>query len=125
MEPSIRFRKQGLAWTTPRFRDVAECERWTDLVTMAQWELYLARTLVSDRPRPWETAQARKTPARVKAGLGALFAVIGTPAGEPQTRGKGPWWPQGRVRERPARYPVLRKRRKRAKKKPPALAAAA
>ena len=124
MEPSIRFRKQALAWTTPRLRDPAACDRWTDLVTIAQWELYLARECVRDRPRPWEAAQVEKTPARVKGGLGALFAVIGTPAREPQTRGKAPGWPKGRVRTRAARHPVVRKSRVRVKKKRPAAVAA-
>lgn len=111
IEPSIRFRKQALGWTTPRFQEPERCERWTDLVTLAQWELYLARELVHDRPRPWEAAQAEKTPARVQAGLGALFAAIGSPAQGPQPRGKAPGWPTGRKRARPERHPVLRKRR--------------
>jgi hypothetical protein len=111
IEPSIRFRKQALGWTRPRFQDPARCERWTDLVTVAQWELYLARELVHDRPRPWEAAQAEKTPARVQAGLGALFAAMGSPTQEPQARGKAPGWRQGHKRERPERYPVVRKRR--------------
>jgi hypothetical protein len=111
IEPSIRFRKQALGWTVPRFQDPERCERWTDLVTVAQWELYLARELVHDRPRPWEAAQVEKTPARVQAGLGALFAAIGRPTQAPQPRGKARGWPPGRERERPERYPVVRKRR--------------
>jgi hypothetical protein len=111
IEPSIRFRKQALGWTKPRFQEPERCERWSDLVTLAQWELYLARQLVHDRPRPWEAAQPEKTPARVQAGLGALFAAIGSPAQGPQPRGNAPGWPPGRARARPERHPVLRKRR--------------
>jgi hypothetical protein len=116
IEPSIRFRKQELGWTLPRFQDATRCDRWTDLVTVAQWELYLARELVADRPRPWQVAQREKTPARVKAGLGAVFAAIGTLTAPPQTRGKSPGWPAGEQRVRRERFPVVRKGRKKKKK---------
>lgn len=124
IEPSIRFRKQALGWTTPRFQDPQRCDRWTDLVTLAQWELYLARELVHDRPRPWEAAQAAKTPARVQAGLGALFAAIGSPTQGPQPRGKAPGWPAGRERARPPRHRVVRKRRAGKRQRPPTARAA-
>ena len=111
IEPSIRFRKQALGWTTPRFQEAERCDRWTQLVTVAQWELYQARELVADRPRPWEVAQREKTPARVKAGLGAVFAAIGTPTAVPQPRGKAPGWAPGRERTRRTRYRVVHKGR--------------
>jgi hypothetical protein len=124
IEPAIRFRKQALGWTTPRFQDPERCDRWTDLVTLAQWELYLARELVHDRPRPWEAAQREKTPARVQAGLGALFATIGSPTQVPQPRGKAPGWPAGRARERPERHRVVRKHRARKRPQAPTARAA-
>jgi DDE superfamily endonuclease len=124
IEPSIRFRKQALGWTTPRFQDPQRCDRWTELVTVAQWELYLARELVHDRPRPWEAAQREKTPARVQAGLGALFAAIGSPTQGPQPRGKAPGWPMGRARARPERHPVVRKRRAGKRRRAPTARAA-
>jgi hypothetical protein len=124
IEPSIRFRKQALGWTRPRFQEPERCKRGTDLVTVAQWELYLARELVYDRPRPWEAAQREKTPARVQAGLGALFAAIGSPAQEPQPRGKAPGWPTGRRRARPERHPVVRKRRAGKRRRAPTALAA-
>lgn len=119
IEPAIRYRKQELGWTRPRFQDAQRCDRWTDLVTVAQWELYLARDLVADRPRPWQVAQREKTPARVKAGLGAVFAAIGTPTTLPQTRGKAPGWPVGEQRQRRERFQVVRKGRKKKKKAAP------
>jgi hypothetical protein len=109
IEPAIRFRKERLHWTLPRLQNEERCDRWTALVTLAQWELYLARDLVSDRPLPWQAPQRQKTPGRVQAGVAAVFLGIGTPAAAPQTRGKSPGWPAGRVRTRPERHAVVRK----------------
>jgi hypothetical protein len=109
IEPSIRFRKERLHWTLPRLQDEERCDRWTTLVTLAQWELYLARELVSDRPLPWQAPQRERTPGRVQAGVAAILLGMGSPAAAPQTRGKSPGWPPGRPRQRPERHPVVRK----------------
>lgn len=109
IEPSIRFRKQHLFWTLPRFQQAARCERWTNLVDIAYWQLFLARQLVEDQPLPWQKAQTLFTPARVLRGIAAIFSQIGTPAQPPQTRGKSPGWPKGRSRTRLPRFkPVKR-----------------
>lgn len=113
IEPSIRFRKQSLAWTLPYFQSSDACDRWTHLVDIAYWQLFLARPLVTDQPLPWQKAHPGLTPARVQRSLGAIFSQIGTPAQPPKLRGKSPGWPPGRPRQRPKRY----KPTKRAKKK--------
>jgi len=115
IEPSIRFRKQQLAWTLPRFQTSAACDRWTNLVDIAFWQLFLARALVQDQPLPWQKPQSDLTPGRVLRGLGALFSQIGTPARPPQTRGKAPGWPKGRPRTRPKRYKPVKRSKKRRK----------
>jgi len=109
VEPSIRFRKQYLYWTLPRFQAAECCDRWTMLVSLAQWQLFLARDLVEDSPLPWQPAQQNPTPERVLQGFGGLFREIGTPAAPPQTRGKSPGWPEGRPRTRPERHRVVKK----------------
>jgi hypothetical protein len=109
VEPSIRFRKQHLHWTLPRFQTPARCDRWTMLVNIAQWELFLARDTVQDAPLPWQPAQTRLTPERTLQSLGATFRHLGTPANVPQPRGKSPGWPEGVPRTRPKRHPVVRK----------------
>lgn len=109
VEPSIRFRKQYLHWTLPRFQTPERCDRWTMLVTIAQWQLCLARGLVQDAPLPWQPAQQKLTPERVRQGLGGLFAQIDTPVAPPQTRGKSPGWRPGRSRTRPERHKVVKK----------------
>ena len=112
VEPSNRFRKQYLYWTLPRFQEPQRCDRWTRLVNVAQWELFLARDWVRDNPLPWQPAQEQMTPERTLQGLGALFGQISTPAAAPQTRGKSPGWPKGRPRTRPKRYRVAKKAKK-------------
>jgi len=109
VEPSIRFRKQHLCWTLPRFQEPEACDRWTMLVNVGQWQLFLARDEVKDNPLPWQPAQEQLTPERTLQGLGGLFQKIGTPAAQPQTRGKSPGWPRGHPRTRPVRYPVVKK----------------
>lgn len=115
IEPATRFRKQQLYWTKPQFQTAEASDRWTMLVSLAQWELYLSCPLVADRPLPWQKAQVELTPGRVSQGLGAIFAQIGTPAAPCQTRGKSPGWSPGRPRRRPERYPVVKKGRKKPK----------
>ena len=112
VEPSIRFRKQYLHWTLPRFQQPEHCERWTMLVTLAQWQLLLARELVMDNPLPWQPPQEQLTPERTLQGFGSLFRQIGTPATPPQTRGKSPGWPKGQQRTPPERHQVVKKTKK-------------
>ena len=112
IEPSIRFRKQKLHWTLPRFQDSHACDRWTNLVDLAFWQLFLARHLVQDQPLPWHKAQKALTPSRVLRAISTLFTQIGTPTRPPQTRGKSPGWPTGRPRTRPKRYKPTKRGKK-------------
>jgi hypothetical protein len=112
VEPSIRFRKQYLYWTLPRFQTPERCDRWTMLVTLAQWQLSLARDLVQEERLPWQPAQENLTPERVLQSLGGLFRQIGTPARPPQARGKSPGWPKGRPRTRKTRHRIVKKDKK-------------
>ena len=109
VEPSIRFRKQYLYWTLPRFQTPERCDRWTMLVTLAQWQLFLARNLVQEERLPWQPAQENLTPERVLQSVGGLFRQIDTPAQPPQPRGKSPGWPKGQPRTRPERHRVVKK----------------
>lgn len=121
IEPSIRFRKEQLGWTRPAVVSKEAQANWTELVAAGFWVLYAARELVSDRPLPWQRGQQNLTPGRVRAGLGALLCMVGTPAQPPRPRGKGGGWPVGRVRKRRERHALVRKplphkRRKRKKR---------
>ena len=109
VEPSIRFRKQYLYWTLPRFQTPERCDRWTMVLTLAQWQLYLAKDLVQEIRLPWQPAQKNLTPERVLQSMGRLFRQIDTPAQAPQPRGKSPGWPKGRPRTRRTRHRVVKK----------------
>lgn len=108
-----RFAKQTLHWTLPHFKTPEQAERWSDLMPLLTWELWLARPLVTDKPLPWQKPSPRPSPGRVRQSLGAVFAQIGTPAQPPKPRGKSPGWRAGRPRQRALRYPVVKKRRRR------------
>lgn len=47
-----RFLKQRLHWTVPNFSTPKQSERWSDLMPMITWELWLARDIVTDNPLP-------------------------------------------------------------------------
>lgn len=111
-----RFAKQRLHWTLPHFGTPEQAERWSDLLPLITWELWLARAIVADKPLPWQKAQAELTPERVAQGMGGLLAAIGTPAQEPKPRGKAPGWPKGQPRKRRERYAVVLKGQKKKKK---------
>jgi hypothetical protein len=87
LEHSIRWRNQLLFWTLPEFQHNGTGDNWSTLVTLAQWQLYLARDCVPDQPLPWQTLQQHLTPRRVQQGIGGLFFKIGTPVA-PQKLGE-------------------------------------
>lgn len=109
IEPNIRFRKQRLWWTLPQFQLVEAADRWSVLVSMAMWMLYLARPIVQDQPLPWQKPQCNLTPGRVKNGIGMVFRAIEQLTSPPKRRGIPPGWPKGKPRERRKRYAVIRK----------------
>jgi len=112
-----RFAKQRLHWTLPKLSKPKQCERWSDLMPLMTWELWLARDIVADNPLPWQKSQTNLTPGRVAQAMGGVLAMIGTPAQPPKTRGKSPGWPTGEPRQRRNRYPVVKKGTKRGKKR--------
>ena len=105
-----RFLKQRLHWTLPKLSTPKQCERWSDLMPMMTWELWLARDIVSDNPLPWQKkSTVQLTPGRVAQAWFGILAAIGTPAQPPKPRGKSPGWPTGQSRQRRIRYPVVKK----------------
>ncbi|MEH2465414.1 MAG: hypothetical protein V7K23_17095 [Nostoc sp.] len=105
-----RFLKQRLHWTVPKLSTPKQCERWSDLMPLMTWELWLARDIVTDNPLPWQKSQGNLTPGRVAQAMGGVLAAIGTPAQLPKPRGKSPGWKQGLPRSRKNRYPTVKKR---------------
>jgi hypothetical protein len=109
VEPGIRFRKQRLGWTRPCFHRKETGDRWSWLVALSVWLLFLARPLVQDNPLPWQKPQQELTPQRVQQGLPLIFGQFDTLARPPKRRGKSPGWPKGRRRTPKPRHKVLKK----------------
>ena len=104
-----RFLKQRLHWTVPKLSTPKQCERWSDLMPLMTWELWLARDIVTDNPLPWQKSQGNLTPGRVAQAMGGVFAAIGTPTRAPKPRGKSPGWKPGKKRSRKNRCPIVKK----------------
>lgn len=111
IEPSIHFRKKHLHWTKPAFQQSERCDRWSHLVDMAYWQLFLARELVADQPLPWQKPLPQMTPGRVLKAMTWLISQIGRPVHTVKRRGKAPGWTKGRKRRPPKRYKVVRRGR--------------
>jgi len=109
VEPGIRFRKQRLGWTTPQFQHKETCDRWSWIVALAVWLLFLTRPVAEDHPFPWQKPQNKLTPQRVQQSLPLIFAQFGSPARVPKVRGKSPGWQKGRRRTPKPRYKVVKK----------------
>lgn len=114
IEQAFRFLKQDLGWTAVRPRDPEAADRWSWLLALAWWQLWLARGLVADQRLPWERPlpEARLTPGRVQRSVGALLAAMGTPARGVRPRGKPPGRQAGQCPGPRERFPVLKRRGK-------------
>lgn len=111
-----RFAKQRLHWTLPQLSTPEQSQRWSDLMPLLTWQLWLARAQVQDAPLPWQKPATHLSPGRTANAFAAVLAVIGTPAPAPKVRGKSPGWTPGQPRCRRIRYPTVKKRFTRPKK---------
>ena len=111
IEHAFRFLKQDLGWTTIRPRQPAAADRWSWLLAIALWELWLARGPVADQRLPWErpAAGGRLSPGRVRRAFGGLLLTLGTPAPPPRPRGKSPGRRRGACPGPAPRCPVQRR----------------
>ena len=118
IEHFYRFEKTTLRWNRAQMGDLDASQRWTDLVTLGYWELWIARGLVQGARLPWDRKPRKTpTPGQVRHQLGGLFARIGTPASVPKPRGKSPGRRKGeRPKPRP-RHPVVKKSKTPGKKR--------
>ena len=111
-----RFVKQRLHWTLPNFSTAEQSERWSNLMPLMSWQLWLAKDLVKDHHLPWQSSQKDLTPGRVAQSIFSLLVEIGTPTTSPKTRGKSPGWVKGMPRSKKKTYPIAKKSYSRPKK---------
>ena len=116
LEHGFRFLKQDLGWTTVRPTAPAAADRWSWLLALVLWQLWLARPLVADRRLPWEPPLPpdRLTPGRVRRAFAGLLPGLGTPARPPKPRGNSPGRRSGHCPGPRPRHPVARRPKKRA-----------
>ncbi len=86
-----------------------QSERWSDLIPLLSWQLWLAKDGIKDCPLPWQQPSQKLSPGRVANSFAAVLARIGTPAPDPKPRGKSPGWTPGRPRAPRTRYPIVKK----------------
>lgn len=103
-----RFAKDRLHWTLPRFATPEQADRWSDLMPLLTWEIWLGREWVTDQPLPWQKPQPRPTPGRVCQGISSILAQVGTPVKVCKPRGNAPGWPKGRVRTHRQKQELVR-----------------
>ncbi|WP_257236831.1 NF041680 family putative transposase [Nostoc sp. 'Peltigera malacea cyanobiont' DB3992] len=104
-----RFIKQRLHWTLPHFSTPEQSERWSDLMPLLSWQLWLAKDGIKDCPLPWQKPCQNLSPGRVANAFATVLARIGTPASNPKPRGKSSGWSPGRPRKQRTRYPIVKK----------------
>lgn len=116
LEHWYRFAKQRLYWTQPKLSSTQASQRWSDLMVLMSWQLWLARSEGIDSPLPWQSAQETLSPGRVAQAFAVILAVIGTPAQPPKPRGKSPGRAKGQHQPPRTRYPTVKKRASKRKK---------
>ena len=94
-EHGFRFLKHDLGWTTVRLRSPEAADRWSWLLLVALWQLWLARALVADQRLPWERPRPpeRLSPGRVRRTFVHLLPALGSPVAAVAPARKSPWPP--------------------------------
>jgi hypothetical protein len=93
IEHFFRFLKQRLGLLCAHTPDLLAEENWVWVVTLAYWQLLLARECVTPQHRPWDPATRRTashlTPGQTQRAWAAFSRGLGTPAAAPRPSGKG------------------------------------
>jgi hypothetical protein len=111
VEHAFRFFKQTLGWTSVRPRCANAADRWTWLIASACWQLWLARSLISQVRLPWEHPRpdGLLTPGQVHRRFTGILVRVSTPARAPRRRGKSPGRHKGCRPQPSLHYQVVRR----------------
>jgi hypothetical protein len=112
IEHFIRFGKQRLLLDGFQTPDLLHEENWWQLAHLAYLQLWVARSLAEDQPRPWERSlpvakRQSLSPTRVQRDFGRIIRQIGTPASIPKRRGYSPGRRKGAFFTHRPRLPVV------------------
>ncbi|MCA9878334.1 MAG: hypothetical protein KC442_11150 [Thermomicrobiales bacterium] len=112
IEHAFRFLKQELGWTKIRPRAPQTAERWSWLLGLAWWQLWLARGQITAPRLPWERPPPPGqpcSPGQVRRALAACLRALGTPARPPKVRGMSPGRQRGVCPGRAPRHPAQKR----------------
>jgi hypothetical protein len=114
LEHFFRFGKQKLLLDKFQTPDYQHEEHWWQLAALAYLQLWVAKELASQLPRPWErylpsVVNKLITPAATQRDMSRIIRQIGTPAPAPKPRGKSLGRPKGAKLTPRKRHPVLKK----------------
>jgi hypothetical protein len=114
-EHFFRFAKQRLLLTRFQTPDLRREENWWQIVQLAYTQLWLARPLAENLPRPWERYLPRfqsdgpVSPSTVQRDFKRIIRQLGTPAADPKPRGYSPGRSRGTRLPPRVRSPVVKK----------------
>jgi len=118
-EHLFRFVKQRLLFEAAQMGSVEQDERWSTVVGLAYWNLYVSRDVVERSVRPWERykpappVEQPATPSQARRNFSRLLPELGTPASAPQPRGKSPGRAKDDCPQPRKRFKVVYKGKKR------------
>lgn len=114
LEHFNRFGKQRLLLTAFQTPDVHREENWWLIAQLAYIQLWLARYLAENLPRPWERflpppKSPMASPSATQRAFGRIIGQLGTPARSPKPRGYSPGRPKGTGLKPRQRFSVVKK----------------
>jgi hypothetical protein len=117
IEHMLRFSKQRLLMTQFQTPDVKHEENWIRLVMLAYAQLWAAKNLASNLPRPWERYLKPHndkivTPSVVQRDFQTIISVIGKPGHSPKPRGNSTGRVTGHTQSKRSNHPVVKKQSK-------------
>jgi len=114
LEHFFRFGKQRLLMNAYQTPDVEREENWWQIAQLAYLQLWMARSLAQNLPKPWQRYlpnqnPERATPSATQRDFVRIIRQIGTPAQAPKPRGKSPGRAKGQRLTPRLRQPVIKK----------------
>ena len=114
LEHTFRFEKQKLLLNDFQTPELEHEENWVTLVMLAYVQLWVAHSLTTHLPRPWQrylptSPSGRISPSKVQQDWDRISCQLGTPAVAPKPRGKSPGRQKGQTQPPRSRFKVIKK----------------
>lgn len=115
IEHFFRFGKNKLLMDKSQTPDVEHEEAWWQLIMIAYAQLYLARDIAKNSPKPWEKylstfkSDKKISPTQVQKDFWRIIRTFGTPALPPKRLKNAPGRQKGEKQVLRMRYPVVQK----------------